>query len=235
MNMPLTRPRPSRDSSQSCVTFSPLAWLKLQYLCHAGDTEVGGFGIAAEDDLLYIEDFFTVRQEVSPVSVCFNDMAVADFFDQCVDKGLSVQCFSRLWLHTHPGDSVIPSWVDEQTFHRCFGRCDWAVMFILGRTGKTYARLTYNTGPCASVLLPTSVNWSAWPYLLNETDDPLQEHFERWQKEYVDNIHPLPELLPVKQLISGQPDQKLEWWEGLPWRHESDGVLYEIGGEGGIE
>jgi hypothetical protein len=33
----LHQPRP-------CLTFAPLAWLKLQYFCHAGATEVGGFG-----------------------------------------------------------------------------------------------------------------------------------------------------------------------------------------------
>jgi hypothetical protein len=37
------------------LIFSPRAWLKLQYFCHAGDTEVGGFGIAAADDCLYLE------------------------------------------------------------------------------------------------------------------------------------------------------------------------------------
>lgn len=235
MNQPLMRSRPSRRSPQPSVTFSPLAWLKLQFFCHLGDTEVGGFGIAAKDDLLYIEDFVTIRQEVSAVSVRFDDAAVADFFDQCVDKGLSVQCFSRLWLHTHPGDSVTPSFVDEHTFHRCFGRCDWAVMFILGRTGNTYARLTYNTGPRSSIELPTSVDWSAWPCFLDEVDGPLQEHFDRWRNEYADNIRPVSEMLPVQQLVSGQPDREPQWWDTLPWNEEIDGVVVELGGEGGVE
>ena len=29
------------------LTFAPLAWLKLQFFCHMGDTEIGGFGISA--------------------------------------------------------------------------------------------------------------------------------------------------------------------------------------------
>ena len=33
------------------LVFAPLAWLKLQFLCHAGPTEVGGFG--GEVDFLF--------------------------------------------------------------------------------------------------------------------------------------------------------------------------------------
>jgi hypothetical protein len=46
----LLRPRPDR------LFFAPLVWLKLQWLCHAGDTEIGGFGISAESNPLYVED-----------------------------------------------------------------------------------------------------------------------------------------------------------------------------------
>lgn len=129
------------------LTFSPLAWLKLLFFCHAGDTEISGFGIAAANDLLYVEDFRTVRQQATPVSVRFFDDAVADFYDQQVDAGLPPARFARLWIHTHPADSVTPSSVDEGTFARTFGRSDWAVMAILGRTGRTYARLAFQTGP----------------------------------------------------------------------------------------
>ena len=54
---------------------------------HHGETEIGGFGISAPQDLLLIEDFGTVRQTVSAVSVAFDDEAVADFFDAQVDEG----------------------------------------------------------------------------------------------------------------------------------------------------
>jgi hypothetical protein len=118
----ILNPSPPRARRRHpCLTFSPLAWLKLKYFCHAGSTEVGGFGITAAEDLLYIEDFATVRQQVSPITVRFFDDAVANFFDQCVDAGLQPKRFSRVWLHTHPGDSVTPSSTDEETFARVFG------------------------------------------------------------------------------------------------------------------
>src|SRR5258707_14409576 len=87
------------------LTFAPLAWLKLQFFCHAGDTEVGGFAITAADRPLYVEEFVTLAQETSPISVRFHDEAVADYFDRCVDRGLPPDRFARIWLHTHPGAS----------------------------------------------------------------------------------------------------------------------------------
>src|ERR1039458_9361898 len=112
------------------------------FFLHAGDTEIGGFGISSEDDLLYITDFITVKQKVSSVSVEFDDEAVADYFDQCVDQNIPPHRCGRCWLHTHPGESPEPSHTDEETFARVFGRCDFSVMFIFGRTGKTYCKLS---------------------------------------------------------------------------------------------
>jgi len=151
------------------LTFSPLAWLKVQFFCHAGPTEIGGYGISGEKNLLYVEDFITVMQRVSPVSVRFDDQAVADFFDKCVDQGLSPDRFARLWCHTHPASSVTPSTTDEETFARCFSRCNWAVMLILDRTGKSYCRLRFTAGPGAQLELPVAVDWSVWPACLRDT------------------------------------------------------------------
>src|SRR5207248_1895786 len=103
--------------------FAPLAWLKLQWFCHAGDTEVGGFGVSAAHNPLYIEDFVTVRQRASVASVRFDDAAVADLFDELVDRSLKPDRFARIWIHTHPGRSALPSLTDEETFARGFGSC----------------------------------------------------------------------------------------------------------------
>src|SRR6478672_9565176 len=110
----------SRARRPPVLAFAPLAWLKLQFFCHAGPTEIGGFAVSAPDNLLYVEDFQTVRQLVSPLSVQFDDQAVADFFDACVDRGLTPDHFARIWCHTHPAASVEPSATDEETFWRSF-------------------------------------------------------------------------------------------------------------------
>src|SRR5688500_12998820 len=113
---PPSKPKllPHRRHEEPMLTFAPLAWLKLQYFCHAGDTEIGGFAITSADDPLYVERFETVDQRVTGASVEFEDEAVADFFDRCVDEGLKPQRFARVWLHTHPGASPDPSLIDEE-------------------------------------------------------------------------------------------------------------------------
>jgi len=145
------------------LTFAPAAWLKLLYFARRADTEVGGFGISASDDPLYIADFATVRQRATWASVEFNDDAVADHFDRMADAGLTPDRFARVWIHTHPVGGAEPSAIDEATFARVFGRCDWAVMFIVSRSGRTYARLSFSAGPGGAMLLPVRVDWSAWP------------------------------------------------------------------------
>jgi len=211
------------------LTFAPLAYLKLQYFCHAGETEIGGFGISSEQDLLYVEDFVTVRQQVTSVTVRFDDESVADFFDACVDRGLHLEQFSRIWMHTHPGASVTPTGIDETTFARSFGRCDGALMFILGRTGQTYARLAFATGPKAQLLLPTTVDWSAWPEWLSAEKGLLETELARWREEYQQNIHMGPDLpneLAGLALLETGPSE--DWWESYPHYPEFDEVTYGL-------
>jgi hypothetical protein len=174
----------------TALIFAPLAWLKLQYFCHSGDTEIGGFGITRRKNLLYVEEFHTVRQAVTPVTVRFDDSAVADFFDNGVDQGLMPAQFGRIWLHTHPGDSAMPSGTDEETFARVFGVCDWSVMFILSRTGQAYARLAFSAGPGGQVMLPVEVDWSAWPKAICNSDQLLTACAEDWRQEFAANIMP---------------------------------------------
>jgi len=174
-------PRPR----QPVLRFTPYAWAKLQWFCFCGDTEIGGFGVAADPQQpLLISDFVTVAQKVTAASVSFDDTAVGDFFEDQVDAGLKPQQFARLWLHTHPGDSPTPSSTDEDTFQRVFGSCDWAVMFVLARGGKTYARLRFNIGPGGQSMVPVEVDYSV-PFPASD--------FQGWQAEY--DAHIQPELL----------------------------------------
>jgi hypothetical protein len=102
---------------------------------------------------------------------------------------MAPQRFLRIWCHTHPGASPLPSSTDEETFSRVFGACDWAVMFIIGRTGQTYARLAFSAGPAASVLLPVSVDWASWPTVMLERIEELRGFLADWIAEYAANIH----------------------------------------------
>lgn len=158
------------------LRLSPTAWAKLLFLRDLGETEVGGFGICAADDLLFVEDVQLVKQVCTGVSVCFDDQAVADFFDRQVDLGRGPRQFARVWLHTHPGNSPEPSMTDEDTFARVFGRTDWAVMFILARRGQSYARLRFHVGPGGDLDLPVEVDYSR-PFLGSD--------HAAWREEYL--------------------------------------------------
>ena len=164
------------------MRFSPTAWAKLLFLRDYAETEVGGFGIAAADDLLLIQDIRLVRQSCTLVSVAFDDAAVADFFDAEIDAGLRPEQFGRIWIHTHPGESAQPSPVDEETCARVFGACDWSVMFILARGGQTSCRLRFRAGPGGSFEIPVAVDFEC---------DFGAADFEAWEQEYAAAVRPV--------------------------------------------
>lgn len=171
--------------TRQVLRFSPTAWAKLLFFRDQGNTEISGFGLTPPEDLLYVEDFLTVAQDASAASISLHDDAVADFFDAQVLAGRQPRQFSRIWCHTHPGDSPCPSGTDEETFARVFGRCEHAIMFILARGGKSYARLRFNVGPGGEVLLPVEVDYSR-PFAASSQG--------AWKEEFKANIHPEKDL-----------------------------------------
>ncbi len=165
------------------LRFTPSAWAKLEFFRDKGESEIGGFGITSPEDRLLVLEFQTVKQKASGISVAFDDEAVADFFDSQADLGRKPDSYGRIWCHTHPGNSASPSSVDEATFSRVFGGCEWALMFILARGGSRYARLRFNVGPGGELQIPVSVDFRA----------PFQgSQQEAWEEEYKANIHAEP-------------------------------------------
>jgi proteasome lid subunit RPN8/RPN11 len=162
-----------------------------------GDTEVGGFGIGAPDDLLYVDEIQLVRQVCSGVSVRFEDDSVADFFDRQVDAGRTMEQVGRLWIHTHPGSSPEPSATDEETFARVFGMTNWAVMLILACGGPTYGRLEFHVGPGGGILLPVEVDYTR-PF-------PATDH-AAWREEYLASVQEELAFLPVPGLSHLEPE-----------------------------
>lgn len=169
----------AEQSQKLALRFSPTAWAKLLYFRDKSDNEIGGFGITKSDDLLFVTDFVTVKQEVTVVSVKFDDEAVANFFEDQVDLGRKPEQFARIWLHSHPADSPQPSVTDEETFKRVFGSCQWAVMFIVAQDNKSYAKLSFNVGPGGQILIPVEVDYC-------QEFGPTNQ--DVWDAEYTANI-----------------------------------------------
>lgn len=174
-NTPMPKKR-RRKRRRPTLRFTPDVWAKLLYLRDRGVTEIGGFGISMRRNLLCVTEFRLIRQRSTPVSVAFDDAAVADYFDEQVDRGRVPEQFARIWCHTHPGHSPYPSGVDEETFARCFGNADWAIMFILAESGATYARLRFAAGPGGEIELPIDVHYG---YEFPGSD------FYAWNAEYL--------------------------------------------------
>jgi hypothetical protein len=212
------------------LRFSPTAWAKLLFLRDEGETEIGGFGISAREDLLLVEDVVLVAQECTWSHVAFNDESVADFFDRQVEAGRRPEEFGRIWVHTHPGDSPEPSGTDEESFARVFGRADWALMFILARGGQTYARLRYNSGPGVDVKLPAEVEFCR---------TFAGSDFDRWRDEYVANVR-APEAIDTKVELRnginghGSRDHFINYWRDRDWEEYYDLAPYLMEGEHGF-
>lgn len=154
----------------------------------AGPTEVGGFGITDADDLLLVHDLVLVKQQCTVATVAFDDEAVADFFEDQVALNRRPDQFGRIWIHTHPGDSAEPSSTDEETFARCFGSCDWAVMFIIAKYGKTHAELHWRQGGPTRIPMRVDVDYSL-PFDGSDV--------ESWDTEYAKNVRDAEPILYV--------------------------------------
>lgn len=206
------------------------------YFRDKSDNEIGGFGITKPDDLLYISEFLTVKQKVTSISVEFDDEAVSDYFEQQVDLGRKPEQFARIWIHCHPGDCPKPSLVDEETFQRVFGPCQWAAVFILARNGNTYARLGFNVGPKGQLLIPTIVDYqqdfgpsnkSSWAgeykaniqgtVHLTKTTSPRDDIFKQDFDDFAlpqQFIEELEEMSPVeRQYILDELAERPELWD----------------------
>jgi len=203
-----TRRQASRrmQSKRPPLRLTPYAWVKLTYLRDRGETEVGGFAVSHPHDLLLVEDVHLVRQECTLVTVKFDDESVADYFDGQVDEGRTPEEFGRIWVHTHPGDSPYPSCTDEETFARCFGSADWAIMLIVASGGQAYARLRLGFGPGGEFVLPVEIDF--------QRAFPAAAH-TAWEAEYLQNVRAEPERPRVSALTRPVDDPP-------PWTDSAD-------------
>lgn len=95
-------------------------------------------------------------------------------------------------------------------------------MFILGRTGLPYARLTFAAGPGGALLLPTVVDWSAWPAWLASHPGGLDRQVQSWRDEYAAHVQTLQER-PVT-LIKHPPPRHRGRRRGRPGPGPNNGT-----------
>lgn len=169
----------TRQLHQPPLRFTPYAWAKLIFLRDAGDTEVGGFGITSKEDPLLVSDIAMVPQKCTSTTIKFDDDGLSNHIEEMYDQGVEPEQCMRIWIHTHPGDSPTPSTTDEDTFIRVFGKCNWAVMFILAKGGDTYARSSFSAGAGGEFEIDTLIEW--------DCEFDAADH-ESWSVEYLENV-----------------------------------------------
>lgn len=191
------------------LVFSAKAWLKYQYFCHKGDTEIGAFGISSATNPLYVEDLYITKQKCSAAFVDFDDDGIADmFYDLGVEKLINPSRFGRIWLHTHPGSSAAPSGQDETTFKDSFGNTDWAVMGILSRTSETYARLRITAaGLSLSSIMDVETDWKSWPTDAGALAAEFAALETQWLDEYTRLVTKNTTFFATTTYYGGQPYQ----------------------------
>ena len=99
--------------------------------------------------------------------------------------------------------------------------CDWAVMAILGRTGRTSARLWFTAGPGAAVGLRTAVDWAAWPAAVDDPRRSLADRLADWRAEHAARVEVVPLLAPEPLPFRGGPAGAAPSWGEIdtmnPW------------------
>ena len=141
-------------------------------------------GILSEDSLT-ISDLVLVKQEVSSMHV---DLDMEWWADKQADlyseQGVEPWRAS-VWIHTHPSGMAEPSATDEQTMRESFGAWDFAVMLILTKDGKFYARADllhkFPNGMSGQLSVPCKigVDWNSQP-----AGSVRAETIEEWDKEF---------------------------------------------------
>lgn len=142
------------------LLFTPFAWRKLIFFRDQSSNEVGALGISGKNNPLLIRDLVIPKQRVTGVSIDFDTSDVADLYADLDGRGLSMNDYARIWIHTHPGSSPQPSGTDENTFDTNYGESDWAVMFILAQGGSAYARIRIRKPLTTQFLAGTGIDWS---------------------------------------------------------------------------
>jgi hypothetical protein len=101
-------------------------------------------------------------------------------------------------------------------------------MAILGRTGRTSARLRVAAGPGAALELRTAVDWAAWPADAADPHRPLADRLADWREQYAARVEVVPLPAPEPFPLRGGPAGAAPSWGEIdaifPWEggHEFD-------------
>lgn len=133
---------------------------------------------------IYVKDIVMLSQENSSVYTEMDDEAMNKYYEKQFSKEKKIGEFGCVWLHTHPGESCIPSSTDEKTFERTFARHPWALMLILGKGGDMFG-LIKNNFPHIEQEVEVVVDWTDWESTI-DTDDWTTQYDEKVREKVLE-------------------------------------------------
>lgn len=141
------------------LRFTPTAWAQYLTIRDSGDTEVGAYGVTSEKDPLLVIGLVLPKQTVSVTSVDVDGDDLLDLTEAMDKLGYSADRWSRVWCHTHPGNSATPSSVDEAYFKELDQ--EWSAMVILAENDETYCRFSWcpKSGAVASAVVDIEIDY----------------------------------------------------------------------------
>lgn len=213
---------PPPKKKKVVLGFTYAAWTHLVYLCEACPTEIGCFGVAADPEKpLLVTELHVPTQETTAGSTYFDAESIAEMADTLSDRGLRPVQFQRIFIHTHPGGSAEPTRADEETFDDPqFSDSPWAVMMILSRDGKRYARI--RTGKGNTPVLEQLLDVVVLP-LKDSVEDGSLVQCAYWPDDLKKTRPPAPKPVPAPVVTEGGWRVYTgfeEWTAGAPSRDD---------------
>lgn len=195
----------------TALRMSPLAYLQWNTWLHAGDTEVGAFGVHAKDDPLLVDWLWLPPQECNAAFTQTDPGSWEDFLtDPDVRADLPGEV-TPVWLHTHPGSSATPSGYDEDIFAKEFGTERLAVFAIKARRGETYGRVQVGGSKPFGFEVDVEVFWSWLP----KYADRIALFFAGWEAEFKAKVR--EKKWVVKSVVTAADGKvvKLADWDAI--------------------
>ena len=116
---------------------TPDTWCQLNYVQRAA---LRLSAITHPDDRLFVTDLWFPKQECTAAAVEFDDESIAEEIDRLSDT----HPMDRLPHLDPPRSESQPQWHRRRDLLQVLGHFDWAVMAILAKGGKSYARIKHD-------------------------------------------------------------------------------------------
>lgn len=114
------------------LVFSPMMWLKIQFLIMRANFKVLAIGIASKEEPLYIEDMLLLAQYNRPERVKFKERDWEDYKNVTIKTGHSLDHCARIFILTHPKSNE-PDAVDLAEFRRLTADAPFAILCTIGK------------------------------------------------------------------------------------------------------